>query len=504
MKLVRNALFNLVGGVVPAVASLLTVPVIVSRLGTEQYGVFALVSTVVGYFALFDINVTAGSVKYISEHHARDEHRETNEVMTFGALIYIIIGLLGALAISFSTEYLITKFFKVPQELHHTTQLALYWAAGGFLLGQVQAYLISIPQALQRYDIVGRLEAIFGSMVSISTLVVVLLGGGLVEIMMVRVILSIINNVVLLIVIKSIYPLAAFVKPTREVLKKVGSFSAFAYLNRMAAITFLEADKIMIGAMEGMKALSMYTVPFLLVNRLYGLIGRLGAVLLPAASAFAAQDKWDELKSAYLKSNRYVLYLNACILVFLCVGSRELLHYWAGKDFGAEASLILIILALALFLDSFTNIPSIVNDGLGTPHISGTFAVIRAALGLTAGFIGISTHGILGAAVAQLIVTVIQANSFIFYVHHVHGKKLGVRFSELIIKSWLPVLYLPLAIFAIGYYFGNREPLSILQSAGVLFLSGVLCAIYGWYVVIEPDDRDKLLKKLSPRRGEIN
>jgi len=92
----RNALFNLFGGAIPAFASLLTVPIIVSRLGEVQYGVFALVTTLVGYFAILDINATAGSIKYLAEHRARGDGRKVSEVVCFGAAIYAVIGLAGA------------------------------------------------------------------------------------------------------------------------------------------------------------------------------------------------------------------------------------------------------------------------------------------------------------------------------------------------------------------------------------------------------------------------
>jgi hypothetical protein len=71
LQLARNALFNLLGAAVPAVVALGTVPLIVRGLGDAGYGVYALITAIVGYFAIIDINVTAGSVKHIAAHWAQ-------------------------------------------------------------------------------------------------------------------------------------------------------------------------------------------------------------------------------------------------------------------------------------------------------------------------------------------------------------------------------------------------------------------------------------------------
>ena len=47
MSLQKKSIANFIGGVIPAVASLLTVPVIVSRLGDVEYGLFTLVTAIV-------------------------------------------------------------------------------------------------------------------------------------------------------------------------------------------------------------------------------------------------------------------------------------------------------------------------------------------------------------------------------------------------------------------------------------------------------------------------
>ena len=95
MSLTRNAFANLLGAVIPALAMLATLPFIVRHLGTSDYGLLTMVMAITGYFALVDINVTAGSVKYVAEHYARGDRHRAAEVITFGLMFYALIGVAG-------------------------------------------------------------------------------------------------------------------------------------------------------------------------------------------------------------------------------------------------------------------------------------------------------------------------------------------------------------------------------------------------------------------------
>ena len=498
MKLFRNAVFNLAGGLIPAITALITVPVILSRLGTSQYGVYALVTSIVGYFAVIDINVTAGSVKFLAEHHTQKNHDRAGQVLSFGALIYLAIGLLGALGLVVFAQPLVTGVFKVPPELHATSVQALHGAAAGFFFGQMQVYLLSVPQALQRYDVAGRFEGAFGSLVSILTLVVVLLGGGLPEIMWARAALSAINCFMLLRVIRKIYPEIRLRKPGRDIMGGIASFSAYSYLSRLATTTFLHADNLILGALVSMTAVSLFTVPFQLVNRVFGIINRASAVMFPATSALAAQGNFEGLRIAYLTSTRYVAYLNGCVLVLLAVGSRELLHYWV-PSLDPSASLVLIILALATFIDSLTNIPSLVNDGLGTPRNTGLFAIARAALGLGLGYLAIKWGGILGAALAQLFVATLLTTAFVVMIHRVHRKSLGVGLAGIFRSAWLPASGLPVALALASLLWRDRTPLSLPYAAAMMLGLGLVCLAWGWWVVLYPADRLRVLALVRQR-----
>src|SRR3569832_2602532 len=132
--LLRNSLWNLTGSALPAIAALATVPLLIHALGIEGYGIVTLIGSVIGYFAVLDINLTSGSIKYLAEHHANHDRERFAETFWFGIFFYGLLGLFGAAAFYFSAPWLIEHFFKVSPDLNESTVSALFFGVLGFVL----------------------------------------------------------------------------------------------------------------------------------------------------------------------------------------------------------------------------------------------------------------------------------------------------------------------------------------------------------------------------------
>jgi len=486
LRLARNAWSNLLGAAIPALVMLATVPMVVKGLGDASYGVYSLVTAIVGYFAVIDINVTAGSVKYIAEHNARKDEEGVYETLSFGLATYAIIGVLGALGLLLGAQWFVTSVFSVPAALIPEAIATLRLAALGFLLGQVQSYLNSVPQSLMRYDISARVEMVFGTLVPIATVGVLLLGYGLFEVVLLRVIASSIHCTILWRAVKRLLPGFHLRWPGARARGALLGFSAYSFLSRFATLSYAHADKLIIGALVGVTGLAYFTVAATLANRVLSLTFRLSGVFFPAASAMAAQGELARLDRAYLKATRYVVFLNAAILVLVAVFAHQILRYWMNEDFARNGALVLAVMALSQFVDSLTSLPSLVNDGMGHPRVSGLFAVTRALAGLAIVWFGVAGWGIDGAAWGHLAGSVLFTAAFIVYVH---GRTVPTSLVRLLSQGYAPGVA-GVALVAIAA--STAETLFDRGVAEFLFILGVtvlLLGVHGLLFVVERDDR---------------
>lgn len=494
---VRNSLANFGGAALPALVTLFTLPVIVAQLGEAEYGVLALIVAIVGYFAIIDVNVTAGSVKYLAEFHARGEKAKIAQVVSLGLLIYLFIGMVGGVGIVLAAPWLVSQVFQIPPALQDDSTLALGIGGVGFLFGQLQLYLQSIPQSLGRYDISAGYEASFGVLVPLLTLGVVLLGGGLVGVVVVRLLASIVNVVLLGRRNRRLLPEYRWALPRREIVGQVLSFSGFAYLKNIAAVTYVQADKLIIGALAGMQALTLYAVPFTLVSRVFNMTYRLGAVMFPASSALAAKDEMDRLRRLYLVAVRYTVFLNGVIAVMLIVLAHMLLKLWMGESFAERSSAILALLAGAAFLDSLTNLPTLINDGLGHPRLTGLFAVVRAAIGAASAYLLVGVLGILGAAISQLMISAVLGILFLIFVH---GRTVPVPLMTYLGQGIAPALVCALVPALVGWWLAGLLGSGLMGTVVVAaFLLGSM-GLLGYRFVLRQEDKVVLINRFMARR----
>lgn len=501
VRFLRNAGSNFLAGALPALLSLATVPFIVKGLGVEGYGLFTLITAIVGYFALIDINVTAGSVKHLAHYHSLGRVGDASEVIVFGGLTYLGIGAIGCIAIYFFAATLASSVFNVPPKLALTAEQSLRIAAFGFLFGQMQAYLGSLPQALMRYDISGRIELGFGLLVPLATVALLISGYGLIEVVAVRVALSICNCIVLLWALRKLVPWFTWRIPGKAVMVQVGSFSGYAFLSRIAALSYAHLDKLIIGGVVGLSALSYYAVAATLGNRVLALMFRISAVMFPAASTLAAKGHESQLRDLYLRLSRYVPFLNACMLLLLAAFAEPLLYYWMGADFAKNGALVLQLVACAQFIDSLTNIPSLVNDGMGHPKVTGLFAVSRAIIGLMAVYAFVHLGGIQGVALAHLVSAVLVTTAFIVYVH---GRTVPCTLRDLLSKAYWPAIPVVAVVGGVAVWWVGRAGVVLSELWPALVALPVFLGLLGYTVVLLPADRIRLigmLKLTGVKRG---
>lgn len=487
--LLRNSIWNLGGSAIPSIAALVTLPILIGALGVEGFGIVTLIGSVIGYFAVLDINLTQGAIKYLAESHAAGDRERFAETFWFGAMFYGMLGAVGAIAIYLSSGWLVGHFFEVSEGMRAATVAAFQVGAVGFALTQVQNYLLGVPQALQRYDRSAQSEAMFGVLVNVASALAALAGAGVTGVIVVRIAISFLNVLYLAWLIRGFRLGLGFRWPRREVRGALTSFSAYAYLSKLASTMHQHADKLVVGAIAGPIAVTFYTVPATLSSRILGLTFRLSQVIYPRASALAALDRMEELRAIYLGAMRHITYINLVALGVIVLAGEEFLRRWVGEEFVAQGYPVLVLMTLALLADSLTNIPSMVNDALGHPHITGKFALVRGVLGVGLVYLGVKAAGIEGAAAGHLLASLVMGALFLWFVH---GRSVPVSLREMLRQGIGPSLAVGSIIFAILLPLKWLVPEGLLGTLAMVALAGISLLLAGLAFIVSVDERAAL------------
>lgn len=479
----------------PVIVNFLTIPYVVRSLGADSYGILMLSTAVMGYFALLDINLAVGSIRYISEYHAKNEFENVNEVLTVSFFGYIAAGITGTVLIYISTDLFLLKWFNIPENLKNLSATTLHLTAVGFFLNMMQNYLSSISRAIHRFDILAKMEAGFGISLMLLTVLILYLGFGLIEVVVLRLIIAFVNCLTCLWIVKKIIPYASFVsRVSKGITNKIASFSAYSFMSKIATAITNNSDKLIIGSFLSSAAVTLYAIPYLLVSRLMNISVRFSMVIFPIASELGAIGRRDELEKIYIVVSRHIFFLNIMITTILCLFSMQILRLWMGDIFAQKTYVVLILLSLGMFLDSLTNLPSLINDGLSFPHITGSFALSRAVFGVIALLIGAKFGGLTGVAFSYMLSSLIFSIAFLLFVHK---KTLRMSLMQVINQAFLVPVFISIVAVLATLMARVFLPQSIVTSISEFILATGIFVFFGYRSVLSSEWQTKISSRFG-------
>ena len=453
-RVLRNVLSNYAGKLIALAAGFLLTPFVLSRLGVAEYGLWALVGSVVAYVSLLDFGVAGAVIKYVAEHRAKGENEQAHHLTATALWIYTGLGLV-ALLISLVLAFLFPRLFNLaPGQQSQATWLVVLMGAG---LG------VSIPCAmpsavligLQRYDIVNLVRAA-GTLLAVTATVVVLsLGGGVLGMAAVNILVTLLMQVPSVWFIRRIAPELRFGwrGAQRAQVRRVASFSASMFVMNVSGQVQTKTDEIVIGLSMPISAVTPYAIARRLSEMAQIMADQFMKVLMPLASELEAGEGRERLAGLYVTGTRLTLVLLLPIGLTLIFLAKPLLTVWVGEPYAAYAHLV-VILTLASVIDTSQWPAGSVLQGMARHQPLALTSIVAAAANLGLSLLLARTLGLTGVALGTLIPTAAVCLGLVLpYALRTIGVSAGAAFRQVLIPAVAPAVPAVLGLVAVGQAF---------------------------------------------------
>ena len=93
-----GVLWNWVGVALNVAIGLLLSPYIARKLGSERYGIWVLVFSLVEYLWFFDLGFNTSVTQFVAKYRARNEPDQINRVISTGLVYFCAVAVVFALA----------------------------------------------------------------------------------------------------------------------------------------------------------------------------------------------------------------------------------------------------------------------------------------------------------------------------------------------------------------------------------------------------------------------
>src|SRR5664280_1584002 len=475
----RNVLFNWFGTVANLAVGFFLAPFIIHRLGNVAYGVWVLAVGVVAYLGLLDLGMQSAVLRFVSKGHTQNDHQGASEAISAALWVRLQISAL-ILVLSVGLAAVFPHIFNtVPAELASDARKAI------LLIGLKMAITMSIGvvagvlSALNRYDLQNYLSMVQTAVRVIGVVAVLRTGHGIVAIAVCELIAVLIYNALLVWVAHRLYPQLQILlnKPKRETLKRIWTYSSYAFLTTIAMQLIYQTAYIVVGKFVSVAAVTYYAIGYSLCSYTSQAINSMGATFVPAASTYEAAGDTNSLLMLYKNGTRATLAVSLPILITLMVRGRSFIGLWMGPQYSHSSGTVLIILSSA-FLFVFANrTAQAIAFGVEKHKMSAIWAIGEAVTNLALSIVLVHWYGIYGVAIGTMVPSLVV--HLVLWPGYI-SKLVGLSYSEVVWKVWAPV-YLSSVPFAIVTYVVNdRFPahnLTVFFIQIIALVSGLIDAV---------------------------
>ena len=267
---------------------------------------------------------------------------------------------------------------------------------GGVLLG------------LQRYDLTNATLIVISISQAIGWAVVIATGGGLVELAVVTVSLSLVGQLSrFVLAVKLIGGVSLAPRNVdRALVKPYARLSVWLALTDASLLVVARVDTIIVGLVAGLPAAGIYAVGQKIPLAVHMVLGPTTKLFFPYSAELAARREAAALRGAFLFGSRLSLAIALPLCLTFGVLATPVLLAWVGRDF-ADAAPVVILLLAAVAVWAATRIGLLLLQGMGEAKVPALIHAGEAALNVVLSVALGLAFGITGVALATLIAAVL-------------------------------------------------------------------------------------------------
>lgn len=498
-----GSLLTYVNLAISCIIPLFYTPIMLDILGQENYGVYALSTSITGYLGLLNLGLGTAMVRYVTKARVHGDEHEVRRMIGLFITVYSVLAVLVLICGAVLT-LCADIFFSNGLTADQVTQLR--WLMIVMTINTAISFPLgvfgSIVSTYEHY-ICTKLTVIAETILApVLSLVVLYLGFGTIG-------LAALNIPVLIAAALwmgfyaykklNLYPV--FTKMPFHILKELSVFCAFVVISSIVDMLYWATDKVLIGAVLGAAAVAVYNIGGTFTSILQRMALAISSVFAPRINSLVAKNEPAEVYSELMiRIGRLQYLIVAFILSGYIVFGQHFIHFWAGEEY-MDAYYVALLTMIPLCIPLIQNVAFTVITAMNKHRFRAVVYGIIAVLNVISTYIILPYYGIIGAAVCTAVSFVI-GQGVIMNVYYHRAIKLDIPgfWYNIVQLSIVPIVMVSLGLYLVH----NILPMSSL----VWFLVWVAAysfvyIVAAWLTSMNRYEKElvlSLVKKLIPRK----
>ncbi len=397
----RNAAVSYGERGVLILSTLLVTPYLFRRLTLGAFGTWSVMFTLMTVFSLIELGIAAGVVKYVAEHHAREERAEVSATLSVAVVIMSGVGVLALVACTAIGE-LGSSLAAVGE--HDAFRTGMIVLGVGLAIRLPGAAYGAVLVGYERYDLFSATIAFTTVVWSIGAVVAVHSGHGVLGLAEAYALALAAGGLLQIVLLRRVDPTLRG-RPRRGARgehRRLLTFSSFALLADSMGFIGQRMDTLVVAAVRSARAAAPIGAASNLQSGMQALTVPFLNLLLPMSSRLSARGQPADLMHRHRLATRAVLQISLPIAFILALFPHDIVRLWLGPRAPAVTAAVIAVLAIQTLFIAAAPAEKILL-GIGRVRLVGALNTVEGLGNLALSIALVAAYGTIGAAVGSLV-----------------------------------------------------------------------------------------------------
>jgi O-antigen/teichoic acid export membrane protein len=431
----RGILFNYLYLGAGFVWVFLLTPVILRHLGSEEYGFWAILTSVVTYLTMFNFGLNTAVAKYAAEYMAKERRQDLDALVSTTAVAMSILGGV-TLLVCFVISPLVPRLFGLSDSLMSTGKIAFIITALNVCVMLLWGIFGNALYGLQRVDLWMLLRTAHLLFCSALIVVFLKLGWGLVGVVSAMTVSHVAMLVGFLTIlsrrpygVRCQYRLASF-----GMLREIAPFSIRTFVLGLCNCLTNYKDYVLIGLLLGSAMVTPYEVIYKVCFQATYIFSAVSSTLFPKFAEMYAKGDCTRLRNAYMRLAKLSLAIMVPISLCLLICGKTFIGLWVGPENFAGNGVLVALVVMGILHSIGTPTVSVIQS-IGRNKLITRSEVVNAVLAVVLSVILLKQYGLVGVALGTLFANLATSTWVLIYSVH---KYIGVDVKQYLVRSLIP------------------------------------------------------------------
>lgn len=499
-----GAILSYVSIILSTLVQLIYTPLLIRMLGQSEYGLYSLVSSIIGYLTVLDLGFGNAIVIFTAKYRAQKKYDEEKKLHGMFFVVYFVIGIvagiIGIILYFFVPIMFGASMSDVEIGKMKTMMLILAFNLAITFIFSIYSSIINAYEKFTFQKIMSILNTVMKPLIMIPLLFL-----GFKSITM-CVVITIVNIIVLisnyLYCKNKLNIKIKFLGFDKTLFKTIINYSFFIFLGVIVDKINWSVDQFVLGAISGTVAVAIYNVASQINTLFINLSTAISGVLLPKMSKLVASHATnDELTNEFIKVGRIQYFIVFFMASSLVIFGKEFILFWVGEDY-ILSYYIAMILILPLCFSLIQNLGISIRQAMNKHKFAAFLNIVVAAFNLIISIFLAKKFGAIGAALGTALGIIISIIVIDIYYQKIIKLNI-IKFFKEICKLTLTFLLPIIIIFLLKRFIQLQGLLYLIVFGGTYF---VIYSINAYFISMNKYEKNivnKILQKFMRCKNEV-